>query len=212
MRIRKKKWVAPYIENEDRYIIKRAAQINKTKDRLYVEIGMGMGDFITKSASLNPGILYIGLEKEATCVAKAAIKASEYDLDNLGIIFDGADNIEAYFDHNVDRIYLHFSDPWPKKAHAKRRLTYHTFLAKYKQVLKADGEIIFKTDNAGLFEFSIIEFLNNVRGTSKFLVKKGVLIFYSILSDIINLSLIKMLHVFLSALPMILTPFGLLMH
>ena len=161
MRIRKKKWVAPYIENEDRYIIKRADQINKTKDRLYAEIGMGMGDFITKSASLNPDILYIGLEKEATCVAKAAIKASEYDLDNLGIIFDGADNIEAYFDHNIDRIYLHFSDPWPKKAHAKRRLTYHTFLAKYKQVLKADGEIIFKTDNAGLFEFSIIEFLNN---------------------------------------------------
>ena len=122
---------------------------------------MGMGDFITQSAFKNPDILYVGFEKVTTCVAKSVIKAEELEIDNFRVILDNADNLEEYFNDEVDRIYLHFSDPWPKKAHVKRRLTHSRYLNIYRKVLKADGEIIFKTDNKDLFEFSIPEFINN---------------------------------------------------
>lgn len=166
MRMRKKKWVDPFIEEENRYIVKDVKPIGHwheehSKDKLYLEIGMGMGDFITQSAFKNPDILYVGFEKVTTCVAKSVIKAEELEIDNFRVILDNADNLEEYFNDEVDRIYLHFSDPWPKKAHAKRRLTHSRYLNIYRKVLKADGEIIFKTDNKDLFEFSIPEFINN---------------------------------------------------
>lgn len=166
MRMRKKKWVAPFIEEEDKYIIKSHDLKGKwltsfNKGKLYLEIGMGMGDFITQSANRNQDILYVGFEKVMTCVAKSAIKADELELGNFAVILDTAENLKDYFDQEVDRIYLHFSDPWPKKAHAKRRLTYHSFLRIYHDILKDDGDIIFKTDNKDLFEFSILEFLND---------------------------------------------------
>lgn len=165
MRIRKKKWVNPFIEQEQKYIVKdQRLKGNWLKSfpyrKLYLEIGMGMGDFIVGSAQRDRSILYVGLEKEATCVAKSVIKAQENKVENLRVILNGADEILDYFDKEVDRIYLHFSDPWPKKAHAKRRLTYHTYLAKYRKILQDEGEIIFKTDNSSLFEFSLQEFLN----------------------------------------------------
>ena len=166
MRMRKKKWVDPFIEEENRYIVKDVKPIGHwheeySKDKLYLEIGMGMGDFITQRAFKNPDILYVGFEKVTTCVAKSVIKAEELEIDNFRVILDNADNLEEYFNDEVDRIYLHFSDPWPKKAHAKRRLTRSKYLNIYRKVLKADGEIIFKTDNKDLFEFSIPEFINN---------------------------------------------------
>lgn len=166
MRMRKKKWVDPFIEEENRYIVKDVKPKGHwhkeySKDKLYLEIGMGMGDFITQSAYKNPDILYVGFEKVNTCVAKSVIKAEELKIDNFRVILDNADNLEEYFNDEVDRIYLHFSDPWPKKAHAKRRLTHSRYLNIYHKVLKTDGEIIFKTDNKDLFEFSIPEFINN---------------------------------------------------
>lgn len=166
MRIRKKKWVNPYIEQEQKYIIKDCSYKGNWLEKmpyqkLYLEIGMGMGDFIVGSAQRDKDILYVGLEKEATCVAKSAIKAQEAGIENFRVILAGADDILNYFEREIDRIYLHFSDPWPKKAHAKRRLTYHTYLEKYAQILKHGGTIVFKTDNSSLFEFSLKEFLDN---------------------------------------------------
>ena len=153
--MRKKKWVRPFLEEENRYLLREQKKII-TDRPLYIEIGMGMGDFITTSARDNKDIFYVGLEKDETCVARAIKKAEEYELDNLVIILVNADQLEEYFDEkSVDRIYLHFSDPWPKKAHHKRRLTYPTFLNIYKRLLKDDGDIIFKTDNQDFFKDSL---------------------------------------------------------
>ncbi|MBQ3419539.1 MAG: tRNA (guanosine(46)-N7)-methyltransferase TrmB [Erysipelotrichaceae bacterium] len=151
MRMRKKKWVKPFLEEENNYLIKDYTTI-KNHEKIYLEIGMGMGDFICASAFNNPDIFYIGLEKDETCVARAIKKGEELKLNNLKISLANADMIDEYFNEkSVDRIYLHFSDPWPKKGHHKRRLTYPTFLNKYKKILKDDGTIIFKTDNHDFF-------------------------------------------------------------
>ena len=158
MRIRKRKWVAPFLEKEDRYLV-REKPIKLDGKSVYLELGMGMGDFIAQSATLNKDILYIGYEKEMTCVAKACQKFSEQDLDNVLVIHDDIKRLPEYFNAQVDRIYLPFSDPWPKKGHTKRRLTYKDFLDLYKEVLKDDGLIILKTDNSAFFDFSIMSFL-----------------------------------------------------
>ena len=118
--------------------------------------GMGMGDFICESASLNPDIFYVGIEREETCVARAIKKAQDKQLDNFRVMLKDADYIEELCDENsVDLIYLHFSDPWPKKRNHKRRLTYMPFLAKYEKILKDGGIIVFKTDNEGFYDDSL---------------------------------------------------------
>ena len=155
MRMRKKKWVKPFLEEEKVYLIDDISSL-KIDSPIYLEIGMGMGDFICESAKENPDIFYIGLEKDETCVARAIKKAQEYKLNNLKIMLKNADILNEIFKENyVDRIYLHFCDPWPKKGHHKRRLTYPTFLEKYKYILKEDGTIIFKTDNEEFFNDSL---------------------------------------------------------
>lgn len=153
--MRKKKWVTPFLENEDQYLIDTTNDLHVDMP-LYIEIGMGMGDFITESASLHDDIFYVGIEREETCVARAIKKAQEKELSNFRVILDDADNIEGLCAQNsVDLIYLHFSDPWPKKRNHKRRLTYMPFLAKYEKILKDKGIIIFKTDNEGFFDDSL---------------------------------------------------------
>ncbi len=155
MRMRKKKWVRPFLDEEKVYLLDSLKEFNTDKP-LYLEIGMGMGDFICDSAKANKDIYYIGLEKDETCVARAIIKAREYELDNFKVLLRNANEIEEYVNKgSVNCIYLHFSDPWPKKGHHKRRLTYPTFLEKYKELLKGDGEIIFKTDNKDFFMDSL---------------------------------------------------------
>ena len=155
MRMRKKKWVRPFLDEEKVYLLESLKDFN-TKMPLYLEIGMGMGDFICDSARLNKDIYYIGLEKDETCVARAIIKAKELGLDNFKVMHINADEILEHFNEkSIDRIYLHFSDPWPKKGHHKRRLTYPTFLEKYKKLLRENGEIIFKTDNKDFFVDSL---------------------------------------------------------
>ena len=151
MRMRKKKWVHPFLEEEDRYLVRDPKEISYDKE-VYLEIGMGMGDFITDSAKENPEIFYVGLEKDETCVARAIIKAKEEGLENFRVLLEDASHIEELFpEKSVSRIYLHFSDPWPKSRTHKRRLTYPTFLKQYEKILKDEGKIIFKTDNEGLF-------------------------------------------------------------
>ena len=125
----------------------------------YVELGTGMGDFITQLAERNPQINFIGLEVEATCVLAAARKVREKNLQNVRLIVFDVENIaEIFSEHEVDRLYINFCDPWPKKRHAKRRLTHIRFLELYRKILKPDGEIYFKTDNRGLFDFSLEQF------------------------------------------------------
>ena len=113
---------------------------NNLSRELHVELGTGKGDFITQLAEKNPDKNFIGLEVEAGVVLKAARKIQEKNLSNIRLVV---------FDINR---------PWPKKRHAKRRLTHVRFLEMYKKILKPDGQIFFKTDNRGLFDFSLEQF------------------------------------------------------
>lgn len=123
---------------------------------LHIELGMGRGQFISTTASLHPNINYIGIEKFPAVILRALEKKLQKQATNLELICGDADLILSFFaKHEVDRIYLNFSDPWPKKKHAEKRLTAHPFLNKYRHILKSGGEIHFKTDNQKLFEFSL---------------------------------------------------------
>lgn len=155
MRMRKKKWVSPFLESENEFLIHSFNDI-KTSKPIHVEIGMGMGDFITESAALNPDVYYVGLERIEVCVARAIKKAQENNLSNFKVLLANADTLLDICEENsLDLIYLHFSDPWPKKKTHKRRLTYMTFLEKYEKVLKDKGIVIVKTDNESFYDDSL---------------------------------------------------------
>ena len=125
---------------------------------LRLEIGMGKGAFIMENARLRPDINFVGIEKYSSVLIRAVEKQEEALLPNIRFLRMEAEYIEEYFaPGETDRIYLNFSDPWPKERHAKRRLTSQAFLARYFNILKDGGEIEFKTDNTELFEFSVSE-------------------------------------------------------
>ena len=126
---------------------------------IYIEIGMGKGDFIIGNALNNPNINYIGIEKYDSVMARAIEKIKD-DIPNLRLVRMDAKDIENVFYKEVDRVYLNFSDPWPKKRHAERRLTSNTFLKKYDSIFRNDMEIQMKTDNVSLFEFSLVSLSN----------------------------------------------------
>ena len=121
-----------------------------------IEIGMGKGKFLHTMAENNPDVNYIGIEKYSSVLLRAIQKLEEDPLPNLLFIRMDAENItEVFAKGEVDRIYLNFSDPWPKDRHAKRRLPSAQFLERYNQILKADGRLEFKTDNRALFDFAV---------------------------------------------------------
>lgn len=123
---------------------------------IQLEIGMGKGLFLTTLAQQNPNINYVGIEKYSSVLVRALEKCEDLELDNIRFIRMEAEYIEDVFDEGeVDKIYLNFSDPWPKDRHAKRRLTSVQFLKRYDTILKKDGVVEFKTDNDDLFEFSV---------------------------------------------------------
>ncbi len=123
-----------------------------------IEIGMGKGAFIIEQAKQNPDINFVGIEKFSSVLIRAIEKQDAENLPNLKFLRMEAEYIEDVFaPGEVDRIYLNFSDPWPKEKHAKRRLTSHQFLARYDTILKEDGVVEFKTDNPDLFSFSLKE-------------------------------------------------------
>ena len=123
---------------------------------IHIEIGMGKGQFIMTLAAQNPDINYVGIEKYSSVLVRALEKQEEEDLPNLFFIRMEAENIaDVFAEEEVDRIYLNFSDPWPKDRHAKRRLTSAAFLDRYENILKPEGHVIFKTDNRDLFDFSL---------------------------------------------------------
>lgn len=123
---------------------------------IQLEIGMGKGLFLTTLAQQNPNINYVGIEKYSSVLVRALEKCEDLELDNIRFIRMEAEYIEDVFAKGeVDKIYLNFSDPWPKDRHAKRRLTSVQFLKRYDTILKKDGVVEFKTDNDDLFEFSV---------------------------------------------------------
>ena len=157
------------IESFDRYIKEREKLQNilNTDKKICIEIGMGKGDFISNMAKLNPDNVYIGIELSPQVLALAIKKLKRFEeengisLKNLYFMSFDALNLLDYFNESqIDILYLNFSDPWPKKRHTKRRLTYKDFLENYKKVLKKDGIIEFKTDNRGLFEYSLVSMQN----------------------------------------------------
>lgn len=123
---------------------------------VYVEIGMGKGRFLMDMARLYPEINFIGIEKYSSVLLRAVQKLEEEELPNVRLIRMDAEDLENVFAQGeLDRIYLNFSDPWPKDRHAKRRLTSDRFLAVYDKILQPDGIIEFKTDNQDLFRYSL---------------------------------------------------------
>ena len=125
---------------------------------IYLEIGCGKGKFITGHAVACPESNYIALEGQESVIVRAMARAEEMELTNLAFLSVYMHDIRDYFETNeIDGLYLNFSDPWPKARHAKRRLTYRNFLEKYKEIIKPGGFIEVKTDNDGLFEFSVEE-------------------------------------------------------
>lgn len=125
---------------------------------IHIEIGMGKGKFITSLAKQNPHINYIGIEKYSSVLLRGLQKMEEEPIENIRFIRMDAENISMIFQpQEVERIFLNFSDPWPKDRHAKRRLTSRHFLQLYQQILQKDGILEFKTDNIDLFNFSLEE-------------------------------------------------------
>ena len=171
MRMRKKKNGAARIAAcgelliEDTLRLKEAPEYAfEAKRPLYIEIGCGKGNFACGIAAAHPQSNFIAMEKvpDVACLAleKAKSRAEERPVpDNLRFIIGDAKNLSEWFpDSCADGLYLNFSDPWPKAGHAKRRLTYRAFLELYRKLLKDGGALVLKTDNVGLFDFSLEEF------------------------------------------------------
>ncbi|MBQ1261138.1 MAG: tRNA (guanosine(46)-N7)-methyltransferase TrmB [Clostridia bacterium] len=136
-----------------------AAVFGKSGAPVFLEIGAGKGGFANGMTKAHPECCYFAMERVSDCVVLAAELWQKREVcrpDNLRFIVDTADNLTKIFDTGtVDRIFLNFSDPWSKKGYAKRRLTHRRYLAVYLNLLKDGGEIFFKTDNVGLFDFSL---------------------------------------------------------
>ncbi|MBQ9085551.1 MAG: tRNA (guanosine(46)-N7)-methyltransferase TrmB [Clostridia bacterium] len=170
MRMRKKKHGAERIEACAELLIRDVASLKEgfgglfDKDRpVHLEIGCGKGNFAVGMAKKYPEVNLIAMEKvpDVCCIAleKAMASKEERQNDNLRFLIGDARTLEEnVLPHSLDCIYLNFSDPWPKSGHAKRRLTHRSFLEIYKKLLKPGGLLRFKTDNAGLFDFSLEEF------------------------------------------------------
>ena len=154
MRIRNIKNAKEIINNSELVITNN---IFKDDKPLYIEIGCGKGNFIIETAKRNPNINFIGIERYESILLRA-IKKVEDIPSNLRFMCIDAKEIDKYFNHNVDQIYLNFSDPWPKKRHTKRRLTSSRFLEKYDLIFKDTKMIEMKTDNDDLFDYSCESF------------------------------------------------------
>ena len=149
---------SPLVIHEPEKIKGKWSELFGNNFPIRIEVGMGKGRFICELARNNPDINYIGIEKYSSVLLRALQKMEEEPLPNLLFIRMDAENIAEIFDkEEVDRIYLNFSDPWPKDRHAKRRLPSREFLTRYDRFLKKDGVLEFKTDNKELFDFALEE-------------------------------------------------------
>ena len=170
MRLRRKPWVDEAIHAFDAFVISRGQELGEEKKGrwheifrreapLYVELGTGKGDFISQMAERHPEVDFIGIEAQQDVLYMAAKKVEEKGLGNVRLLVFDINHIGDIFGPGeVDRFYINFCDPWPKKRHAKRRLTHVSFLEKYRELLSQGGELHFKTDNRPLFDFSLEQF------------------------------------------------------
>lgn len=166
MRLRNKPWAKDALAAYPEMVIQAPAQWKGrwherfgNNNPIHIEIGSGKGQFVSGMARQNPNINYIGIEIQESVLVVALEKALAADVPNLQLLHVNGGQVTDYFeDGEVDQIYLNFSDPWPKKRHAKRRLTHESFLVGYEKVLPPFGELHFKTDNRGLFEYSLASF------------------------------------------------------
>ncbi|MBT2754406.1 tRNA (guanosine(46)-N7)-methyltransferase TrmB [Mesobacillus foraminis] len=166
MRLRNKPWAKDKLSDNPQYVVHEPEQYRgrwnelfKQNQHLHIEIGTGKGRFITEMAKANPEINYIGIELQESVIVSALDRVIEAGVNNCKLMNVNAAELGKYFARgDVDRVYLNFSDPWPKTRHEKRRLTYKSFLSIYEEILVPNGEIHFKTDNQGLFEYSLTSF------------------------------------------------------
>ncbi|MGD7044287.1 tRNA (guanosine(46)-N7)-methyltransferase TrmB [Jeotgalibacillus proteolyticus] len=166
MRTRNKPWAAERLADYPHYAVPVPEDIKGSwseefgnHNPLHIEVGTGKGRFVTEMARANPDVNYIGIELSESVIVTALDRVIEAELPNVKLLNINAEDLTAVFEKGeVQRVYLNFSDPWPKNRHEKRRLTYKKFLDLYKTVLPEKGEIHFKTDNQGLFEYSLQSF------------------------------------------------------
>ena len=149
---------SPYVIQDPQGLKGKWHEFFGNQNPIRIEVGMGKGQFILEQASRNPDVNFVGIEKYSTVLLKAIRKREQMELSNIYFLCEDARELaEIFGPGEVERIYLNFSDPWPKARHAKRRLTSREFLARYEKILKKEGTVEFKTDNRGLFEFSLEE-------------------------------------------------------
>ena len=165
VRLRNKPWALDYINEHQDVIIPEPErfkgnwqEVFGNNNPIHIEVGTGKGQFVLGMAKQNPHINYIGIELYDSVIVCALEKIVEAEKpSNLRLLKVNGADLQKYFNKgDVNRIYLNFSDPWPKARHAKRRLTHEGFLAIYESILVDNGEIHFKTDNRGLFEYSLV--------------------------------------------------------
>lgn len=160
MRTKFKPWAEPYIL-EHKEVSLTEEEISKLND-FNLEIGSGKGEFLLLMAEKFPKEFFLGVEKNVTCSGFACKKLVENEINNAKLVWNDVVNIFPLIkDKSVKHIFLNFSDPWPKKRHFKRRLTSEKFLLEYKRILTKDGQLIFKTDNLDLFNYSLELFKEN---------------------------------------------------
>ncbi|NMV82602.1 MAG: tRNA (guanosine(46)-N7)-methyltransferase TrmB [Erysipelotrichia bacterium] len=159
MRTRFKPWALPYLD-EHREIVLTSIEEDEaffSFPHLEIEIGCGKGDFIVEKAELFPKTHFLAVEVSAMVAAMATKKIVEKEVTNVRVIVeDIAKILPVCQAQTFDAIYLNFSDPWPKKRHEKRRLTFPTKLLEYIRILKVGGHLYFKSDNSGLYEYSLL--------------------------------------------------------
>lgn len=163
MRVRKRKGAEEHLKDHSQYVIIEPEKakgnwrtVFGNDNPIHIEVGSGKGAFITGMAQQNPDINYIGIDIQVSVLSYALDKVLESQVSNVRLLLVDGSSLTNYFEEGeISLLYLNFSDPWPKTKHEKRRLTYKTFLDTYKEILPEHGEIHFKTDNRGLFEYSL---------------------------------------------------------
>lgn len=163
MRVRKRKGAEEHLNDHSQYVIIDPEKVKGNwrtvfgnDNPIHIEVGSGKGAFITGMARQNPDVNYIGIDIQVSVLSYALDKVLESQVPNVRLLLVDGSSLTNYFEEGeIALLYLNFSDPWPKTKHEKRRLTYKTFLDTYKEILPEHGEIHFKTDNRGLFEYSL---------------------------------------------------------
>ena len=168
MRVKYRKGAPEYLQANTQVVVENPADYKgRWSERfgnsqpIQIEVGCGKGAFVIGMAQKHPDINFIAIDLQLSVLSYALDRALEANLPNVQMILANGSALSEYFaDGEVDQVYLNFSDPWPKTRHEKRRLTYKSFLATYEQILKPNGQIHFKTDNRGLFEYSLVSMTN----------------------------------------------------